>query len=176
MDDQAAIELCLAGDANAFRHIVERYQNEAMGHALAILRNREDAEDAAQEAFVKAFRALGRFEAGRHFYPWFYTILRNCCLKSAARRPSVGGELDPLPGILAAPPAGECEQNARLLEQALGRLSVADRELITLKHLDGLSYEALAERVGIPAGTVMSRLYHARKRLRVEIDHLSEET
>lgn len=87
MDDMTAIAQCQAGDAEAFRHLVERYQAEAMGHALAILANREDAADAVQEAFVAAFRALGRFEAGRRFYPWLYTILRHRCFKVASRRP-----------------------------------------------------------------------------------------
>ena len=175
MDDQAAIERCQAGDADAFRHIVEQYQAEAMGHALAILGNREDAKDAAQEAFVRAFRALDRFEAARQFYPWFYTILRNCCLKLVTRRPAHARESDPQPEILAASADDGGERQSRLLEQALMRLSVEDRELITLKHLDGLSYAALAERLEIPAGTVMSRLFHARQRLRAEVNHLSEE-
>lgn len=172
MDDQAAIERCQAGDADAFRHIVERYQTEAMGHALAILGNREDAEDAVQEAFVRAFRAMARFEAGRPFYPWFYTILRNGCFKLAARRPARTDEADLPLEIFVAPADDDGQCQSRLLEEALWRLSAADRELITLKHLDGLSYAALAERLEIPAGTVMSRLYHARLRLRTAVNDL----
>ena len=170
MDDRAAIERCRAGDTDAFRHLVERYQSEALGHAVAILGNREDAADAAQEAFVLAFRALDRFQTERKFYPWLYTILRNCCFKLANRRRKNAGEpLDEL-CLLAAPEAGRKEQQTRQLEMALLRLTAEDRELITLKHLDGLSYEELAERLEIPPGTVMSRLYHARKRLRHELE------
>jgi RNA polymerase sigma-70 factor (ECF subfamily) len=175
MDDEASIERCRAGNADAFRHIVERYQREAMGHALVILGDREDAEDAVQEAFVKAFRALRRFEIGRRFYPWFYIVLRNCCFKIAARRPATLPEPGALPGILAPAPGEEGEAQVQLLERALARLSAEDRELITLKHLDGLTYQALAERLGIPPGTVMSRLYHARQRLRAEVNRLKEE-
>ena len=175
MDDQAAIERCQAGNVDAFRQVVEQYQAEAMGHALALLANREDAEDAVQEAFVKAFRALRRFRAGRRFYPWFYTILRHCCFKLAARRPAAAAASDPPPEILAPASGEEAERQGQLLERALVRLSAEDRELITLKHLDGLSYQALAERLEIPAGTVMSRLYHARQRLRAEINHLNEQ-
>jgi RNA polymerase sigma-70 factor (ECF subfamily) len=175
MDDTTAIEQCQAGNAEAFRHVVAQYQTEAMGHALTILGNREDAEDAAQEAFVKAFRALGRFEAGRRFYPWFYTILRNCCFKLAARRPTQMRESDRLLEILATPADADEERQTQLLQQALGRLSSEDRELITLKHLDGLSYAQLAERLEIPTGTVMSRLYHARQRLRAEVNRLEKE-
>jgi RNA polymerase sigma-70 factor (ECF subfamily) len=175
MDDAASIEQCLVGNTDAFRCIVERYQAEAMGHALAILGSREDAEDAVQEAFVKAFRALRRFEAGRRFYPWFYTILRNCCFKIAARRPAAVDERCESPGIFSPAATQEREPPVQLLERALARLSAEDRELITLKHLDGLTYESLAERMTIPAGTVMSRLYHARQRLRAEVNRLREE-
>jgi RNA polymerase sigma-70 factor (ECF subfamily) len=175
MDDHAAIKLCQAGSADAYRWIVEHYQSEAMGHALAILRRREDAEDCVQEAFVKAYHALHRFEAGRPFYPWFYTILRNCCLKCLQRRPATATETDPSPPILADVSDLEERCKAQLLEQALALVSSQDRELITLKHLNGLSYAALAERLGIPPGTVMSRLYHARQRLLAEVNHLIEQ-
>jgi RNA polymerase sigma factor (sigma-70 family) len=81
MDDRAAIERCMAGDNDAFRHIVERYQGQAIGHAVAILGNGEDALDAVQEAFIDAFQALGRLDLSRRFYPWFYVVLRNRCYK-----------------------------------------------------------------------------------------------
>ena len=174
MDDRAAIERCRAGDPDAFRPIVERYESEALGHAVAILGNREDAADAVQEAFVLAFRALDRFQPGRKLYPWFYVILRNCCFKLANRRRKAATEpLDEL-CVLAARDDSRKEQQTRQLENALLRLTAEDRELITLKHLDGLSYEELAERLDIPPGTVMSRLYHARQRLRHELESLLE--
>ena len=86
MDDSVAIQKCLAGDWEPFRLLVEKYQGRAVGHALAIVGNREDALDAVQEAFLDAFRALGRFDRGRQFYPWFYAILRNRCFKLLASR------------------------------------------------------------------------------------------
>ena len=86
MDDQEAIERCRAGDKEAFRHVVERYQTEAIGHAIAILGSREDAMDAVQEAFIDAFKALDRLDLTRRFYPWFYVILRNRCYKIAGGR------------------------------------------------------------------------------------------
>ena len=78
MDDPPAIRNCQAGDKEAFRHLVERYQDQAIGHAIAILGNREDALDALQDAFLDAFNALRQFDVGRRFYPWFYVIIRNC--------------------------------------------------------------------------------------------------
>lgn len=84
MDDSIALKNCLDGDRESFRYFVERYQNQAIGHATAVLGNREDAKDAVQEAFVDAFRALDRFDASRRFYPWFYVLLRNRCFKMLA--------------------------------------------------------------------------------------------
>ena len=175
MDDQAAIERCRAGDVYAFRHVVERYQAEALGHAVAILGNQEDAADAVQEAFVRAFRSLNRFQLDRKFYPWFYIILRHCCFKLANRRQKTDSQAAGEPCILTLPEESVKERQTRQLERALSRLTAEDRELITLKHLDGLSYGELAERLGIPSGTAMSRLYYARQRLRKEVENLLEE-
>jgi RNA polymerase sigma-70 factor (ECF subfamily) len=168
MDDPLAIRQCRAGDKEAFRHLVERYQAQAIGHAISILGNREDALDAVQEAFIDAYQALGRFDLERRFYPWFYIILRNCCYKLAAgrkkRETSSSDELV----MLATTPTMRPEETL-LLELAMLELKAEERELITLRHLDGLSYEELAERLEVPLGTIMSRLYHARKRLREKL-------
>jgi len=167
MDDPVAIKRCQAGERDAFRFLVERYQAEAVGHAFAILTNREDALDAVQEAFLDAYHALGRFDTSRQFYPWFYTILRNRCFKLVRRRRNAGLSLDDV-SILA--PVSEIPAEDRLaLERALLELSSAEREIVTLKHLDGLSYEEIAERLEIPKGTVMSRLFNARKHLREKL-------
>jgi RNA polymerase sigma-70 factor (ECF subfamily) len=170
MDDAVAISRCKAGDKDAFRHIVKRYQAEAMGHAQAILADREDAFDAVQEAFFDAFQALGRFDTSRPFYPWFYTILRNRCFKLfAARKRNVELDLDET--LILAPVSDVSPEDRLALEHALLGLTAAERELLTLRHLDGLSYEELAERLEIPKGTVMSRLFHARRRLREKFVH-----
>jgi len=168
MDDSEAVRRCRAGDGEAYRHLVERYQSEAVGHAVAVLGNREDAMDAVQEAFLDAFRALDRFDLSRRFYPWFYTILRNRCFKLAAgRRRREAESADELE--LLSPAPGVSREETLLLERALLSLSERERELITLRHLDGLSYEELAERLDVPPGTIMSRLYHARKKLREKL-------
>ena len=168
MDDAVAIKRCQAGDKDAFRFLVQRYQGEAMGHALAILTDCEDALDAVQEAFIDSYHALGRFDTSRQFYPWFYTILRNRCFKLlVGRRRNVEISVDDA-SILAAD-SGLRAEDRLALEHALLELSPAEREIVTLKHIDGLSYDELAERLEIPKGTVMSRLFHARKRLREKL-------
>jgi RNA polymerase sigma-70 factor, ECF subfamily len=165
MDDHAAIERCRAGDNEAFRHIVQRYQAEAIGHATAILGNRDDALDAVQEAFIDAFQALDQLDLNRRFYPWFYVVLRNRCYKlahgSQKREMSSSDDME-----IVAPSASIRPEESLLLEQALLELPTEERELITLRHWDGLSYQELAERLEVPQGTIMSRLYHARKKLR----------
>src|SRR5688572_4492303 len=86
MDDPEAIKRCQQGDREAFRHLVERYQRRAVAHAVTILFNRDDAEDAVQEAFIDAFKAIDIFDTSRTFYQWFYVLLRNRCYKMTAKR------------------------------------------------------------------------------------------
>ena len=169
MDDSKVIEKCQKGDGEAFRFLVERYQNQALAHAAAILRSRDAALDAVQEAFIDAFQSLKNFDSTRRFYPWFYVLLRNRCYKSAANAKRKMAETIEEFQILA-PQANLAPEETLTLERALISLSDEDRELVTLKHLDGLSYEELAERLGIPKGTVMSRLFYARKHLRAQIE------
>ena len=167
MDDASAIEKCRQGEREAFRFLVERYQAQAVGHAVAILGNREDAQDAVQEAFIDAFRAVKQFDATRRFYPWFYVLLRHRCFKMTARkRPA---ETIEETEILAAQ-SGVSPEERFALEKALLSLSAEDREIITLKYFDGLSYEELAGHLQIPRGTVMSRLFYARRQLQAKLE------
>ena len=168
MDDATAIGMCKAGDNSAFRHLVQCYQAEAIAHAVGLLGNREDARDAVQEAYLNAFQALDRFDTSRRFYPWFYTILRNCCFKLAARRGRWQADTADDLEVLSPAPSVSVEETMSL-ERALFDLADHEREIVTLKHLDGLSYEELAERLEVPVGTIMSRLYHARKKLREKL-------
>jgi RNA polymerase sigma-70 factor (ECF subfamily) len=169
MDDLTAIEKCKAGEIDSFNYLVRKYQSEAIGHAVAILGSREDALDAVQNAFLDVYCKLGRFDTTRRFYPWFYTILRNHCLKTiATRKKHAAICLDEIE-ILAQPGKGTCGIEVGVLERALREMSPQDRELLTLKHLDGLRYHEIAERMAIPLGTVMSRLFYARKRFHEKV-------
>ena len=162
MDDSRAIRECQNGDKNAFRILVERYQKQAVGHAVAILFNREDALDAVQEAFIDAFKAIGSFDSARAFYPWFYVLLRHRCYKMRTRN----RETESIEETeILAPQSGLSREERIALERALVSLPREDRELITLKYLDGLSYQELAAHLQIPQGTVMSRLFHVRRQL-----------
>lgn len=173
MEDADALQRCGSGDKEAFGILVARYQGAALGHARAILGNREDAREEVQEAFLRAFKALSRFEHGRPFYPWFYTILRHRCFRRLAERRRSRHALLESCAILAEDSREEVRPRTLQLERALRELTAEDRELLTLKHLDGLTYLELSERLEIPEGTVMSRLFHARRRLREAMDALN---
>ena len=166
MDDVEAIKRCQQGDREAFRHLVEHYQKRAVAHAVTILFAREDAEDAVQEAFIDAFKAIGTFDTSRTFYQWFYVLLRNRCYKTTAkRRPTEN--LDDVQ--LLAPQSGTVDDTRLALEKALRSLTREEREIVLLKYFSGLSYDELAAHLRIPRGTVMSRLFYARRKLQVEL-------
>jgi RNA polymerase sigma-70 factor (ECF subfamily) len=163
MDDAETIKKCQQGDREVFRHLVERYQRQAVAHATAILLNRDDAEDAVQEAFIDAFKAIGTFDTSRTFYSWFYVLLRNRCYKlTAGRRPTES--LDEALLVNAQP--GAADDTRLALEKALHSLTREEREIVWLKYFSGLSYDDLATHLQIPRGTVMSRLFYARQRLK----------
>jgi len=162
MDDAEAIKRCQQGEQECFRHLVERYQKRAVAHATAILFNRDDADDAVQEAFIDAFKAIGMFDTARTFYQWFYVLLRNRCYKlTAKRRPTES--LDE--SMLLTSQSGISGETTLGLEKALHSLTAEEREIVCLKYFDGLSYDELAAHLQIPRGTVMSRLFNARRRL-----------
>ena len=174
MNDTEAIKKCMTGETESFGSLVKKYQIEAFGHAVAILGNSEDALDAVQDAFLDAFRMLKKFDLSRRFYPWLYTILRNRCFKMlASRHREVKIEFGRFE-ILSNPGDDASIKETKLVEKALLEMSPEDRELLTLKHLDGLSYEKIAERLEIPLGTVMSRLYYARGRFRKKVNRIQK--
>jgi RNA polymerase sigma-70 factor (ECF subfamily) len=172
MDDAEAVRECLAGDRQAFRHLVNRYQTRALAHARALVGGEAGAADAAQEAFLDAFRSLARFDLEREFYPWFYVLLRNRCFKQRSRPGTrhlgvlaSDHEQESAPATEPEAAGGASREEALDLRRAISRLDPSDRELVLLKHLEGWTYEELSARLGIPRGTVMSRLFHARRRL-----------
>ena len=168
MDDAETIKSCQQGDREAFRHLVERYQKRAVAHALAILFDREDAEDAVQDAFIDAFKAIGTFDTSRPFYPWFYVLLRNRCYKMTVKVRAT----ESLDEALLA--SSERQDDTRLaLEKALHSLTREEREIVSLKYFNELSYDELAAHLQIPRGTVMSRLFNARRRLQSKLTGLT---
>jgi RNA polymerase sigma-70 factor (ECF subfamily) len=161
MDDASAIRACRAGDVNAFRHLVERYQARALAQGRLLTRNEADAADATQDAFVDAFRSLSQFDPARPFYPWFYVLLRHRCSKQQFRR-ATRAESGDLPVTAVDPGISEEQLD---LWRAIGQLPPDEAELVVLKHIEGWTYQELATALEIPRGTVMSRLFAARQQL-----------
>lgn len=168
MEEPAAIELCLRhADPRGFEYLVEKYRGMAYVHAISLLGNQEDAADLCQEAFTRAFVAIRKLARLDHFYPWYYQILRNCCLNFISRKQTAARyRLEPAPVVETPSLLLEQSEDQRVVWQALQALKPEFREILTLKYVHERSYEQISETLGIPRGTVMSRLYHARKAFR----------
>ena len=179
------------GDPAAFDELTQALRNRAFHLARAWVGSREDALELSQEAFLKTYRARDTYREGEPFLPWFHRILRNTCfsfLRSAKRLRArslsagrEGGDGDEPDWDIAdeegpAPAEGLGEEERRsAFWQGFRRLSARDREILTLRHFQELSYSEIARVLAIPEGTVMSRLFHARARLRSALAGYFEE-
>jgi RNA polymerase sigma-70 factor (ECF subfamily) len=171
--ESTLLKRCQAGDKEAFGLVVRQYAGRATGAALLLLGRHEDALDASQEAFVRAWRHIRRFDPARPFYPWYATILRNVCLSRLRRlRRTRTQELVPdHPGSGDSNPVLLAERNERhdRVWKAILALKPRQREIIVLSHFQQMSYKEIAAAVDIPIGTVMSRLHAARQALREKL-------
>lgn len=178
------IRKCLAGDQQFYEPLVRAHEAEARRIALGILRDRDAASDAIQEAFIKAYRGLAGFELGRPFRPWLLRIVRNQC-RDMLRRGNAGPELERITPLLEERAASEPSSSSSDVERSesrraakdvlwagLGRITIEHREVLVLKELEGLSYGEVAVALGVPEGTVASRLYHARRALRAALEEM----
>jgi len=175
-DDLALVARCRAGDTAAFEALVERYQRVLFTVALRMLGDYDAANDAAQNAFVKAYRKLETFDATRRFFSWIYRILVNECLN--ARRAAPPHE--PLAPDLAAEgtPADLFERADRRkrVQEAILALPMEYREVIVLRHFGELSYDEIGDTLRLPAKTVKSRLHTAKTRLAAMLRGLDART
>ena len=162
------------GDQAAFAAIVRHFQRPIYRVAYALTRNSSDADDLAQETFVRAYQAIGRFRAGEPLYPWLSRIAVNLTyslFRQRKRRPETS--IEPLVEAGRqwavhddpAERAAESEQHERLAA-AFAELSHEHQAVLTLRVVEGLSYDDIARALGVPPGTVMSRLSRARAELR----------
>lgn len=148
-----------------FRQLIEPLLERAGAYACSIVRNREDAEDALQDAALKAYQSLEHFDRSRSFKGWWFAIIRNCCLDLLRKRQRSAAAIKS-----TEPPEGRSDERDAMEQSdrvrwALSQLSPAHREIIELRYLGDCSYRDIAEALGIPEGTVMSRLHAARQAL-----------
>jgi RNA polymerase sigma-70 factor, ECF subfamily len=175
-DDQSLIEQCRAGKTEAFGILVRRYQDRLYPTILRLCGRAEDAHDLLQDTFLRAYEKLGRFQGESSFYTWIYRIAVNLSLSDRRKRrvpgrvaPAKGGETvetaDASGRSDPSLPTQRAEEDA-LIQKALSELTPEFRSVVVLKDLDGLRYEEIADVLGIPVGTVRSRLHRARGELK----------
>ena len=182
LSDTDAVARARNGDHEAFRVLVERYQGRAFRLAVRILGDPDQARDAVQDGFLKAYGSLDRFEGRSGFYTWLYRLIFNLCIDMKRRdrsgrhvawddevaRQAASGSPGGDVGRGLGEPALEQERGEvrAALARAIEDLPEDSRRTLLLREVDGLSYAEIARSLGIPKGTVMSRLHHARRRVR----------
>lgn len=187
-DDQKLVELAQKGDRDAFRQLVEKYQRRVYSICYGMLKNADDSMDVSQEVFVKVYRYLEKFNFQSTFYTWLYRITVNMCIDHIRKNQRVKNvEYDDgiaredvsdhvMPSQLGLNPDkvyGQKELREKMLV-ALESLGEKHRTILILREVDGLSYEEIAEVLNISKGTVMSRLFHARRYFQEAISEYME--
>ena len=175
------VKRCQAGETEAFDELVTRYRTRVFGMIYNMVHNEQDAWDLAQESFLKAWKSIGRFRGQSSFYTWIYRIVMNVTIDWLRKKQVKGGgaefddaiqlrEIDPasktVPNTEALPhQAMERDEIRTRIEKAIGQLSPEHRAVILMKEIDEMQYHEIAEALGCSIGTVMSRLFYARKKL-----------
>ncbi len=181
--EKELVRKCKAGESRFYEPLVRAYEPAGLRLALGMMGNIEDAMDALQDAFVKAYQSLGRFDLTRPFGPWFFQILRNQC-RDRLRSRRARFRLEALDERLESRSGQENADPERLRERAAARelvwkgleqIGEDHREILVLKELEGFRYAEIAAILGIPEGTVASRLFHARRALREVLENMKAE-
>jgi RNA polymerase sigma-70 factor, ECF subfamily len=175
------VKRCQAGDTEAFDELVTRYRTRVFGMIYNMVHGEQDAWDLAQESFLKAWKSIGRFRGQSSFYTWIYRIVMNVTIDWLRKKQVKGGgaefddaiqlrEIDPasktVPKTEALPhQVMERDEIRARIEKAIGQLSPEHRAVILMKEIDEMQYHEIAEALGCSIGTVMSRLFYARKKL-----------
>ena len=183
-EEHAVIQAAQHGDRAAFGDLVKAYQRKAFAAAYSILGNRDEAMEVAQEAFIRAYKGMHRFDTKMPFYPWLYRIVKNTSLNHIKKKQRRGeSSLDSMmeSGFdvkeAGRGPRGQVELSDLQLSirDAMGELTEDQQEILKLRHFMELSYLEIAELLDIPKGTVMSRLHGARKALKQVIESRQQE-
>lgn len=164
--DDRLLQDAKAGDLDAFEQIVRLHERAVIGMALRLLGRREDAEDAAQEVFLRLHKYLSRFDEAQGFAPWLYRMTVNvCCDLSRRRRPEAAFEDDPADAAAGPEQEARSAEARRILRAALARLPERERAAVVLRDLEGMPTSEVASILGASEATVRSHLSHARLRI-----------
>lgn len=180
-EDRVLIEAAQGGDRGAFRTLVERHQRRAFSVAFGLVRDESDARDIVQEAFLRVYRGLETFEGSSSFFTWLYRIVTNLSIdliRKPGRKATAYDEtraaddeerasIPMMARVDGADPIDVMRRKeiAGQIRTALEALPPYHRDVILLREIEGLSYEEMAEAMGVSKGTIMSRLFHARQKL-----------
>ncbi len=188
-EDVQLVAKCQAGDTAAFGELVTRYRTKAFGMIYNMVRNEQDAWDLAQDGFVKAWKSIDRFRGQSSFYTWLYRIMTNVTIDWLRKKQIASvAEFDENialagiePGSATAPkdeppPSRRLEQAEirQRIDAAIMKLSAEHRSVLVMKEIDGLQYQEIADALGCSIGTVMSRLFYARKKMQGLLKDLYE--
>jgi RNA polymerase sigma-70 factor (ECF subfamily) len=176
-DDHRLITECLNGNDSAFGQLVRRYQDRLYNTVYRHLDHAEDAQDVVQEAFLNAYQSLESFKGNSEFFTWLYRIAINTAISHKRKQKNVlsidasrngDSAIEPLDGSEASKPGRQLERSEeeQRVQDALNRLSPEHRIVLVLKDIEGEKYEDIAEVLGVPIGTIRSRLHRARAELR----------
>ena len=172
-DDATLVTACAQREPGAFQELLSRYRRPAITLAYQMLGNSEDAEDVAQEAFVRVFQAIPRFRGQSAFSTWLYRIVTDLCLANRRRRKATVG-LDLVREPRSSDSPSKTVTQALVTRQALDGMTPDLRAILLLRDQEGLSYSEIAEALRLPLGTVRSRLSKARMSFRQIWNGLSE--
>ncbi|MBY0522619.1 MAG: sigma-70 family RNA polymerase sigma factor [Gemmataceae bacterium] len=176
-DDHRLINECLRGRSAAFGELIRRYQDRLFNSVYRLVDNAEDAQDVVQETFLNAYKSLDNFKGDAEFFTWLYRIAYNTAV-SLRRKQKVAlsidagrngeGGVEPLDGSVGNQPGHALEkaEQEKRIQDALNRLSPEHRAVLILKDMEGQKYEAIADILQVPIGTIRSRLHRARMELR----------
>jgi RNA polymerase sigma-70 factor (ECF subfamily) len=177
--DEELVEACQAGEASAFDVLVARWEDRIRGAAYRFLGSEEEAKDVAQEAFLKAYRALGGFKREARFSSWLYQIATNLCRDRLRRRRTRAAvsleELEETGPVIVETRPGAHEQLqqldlARLVRRAVHALPEEQREVVILKEYQGLTFLEIAQALDVPVSTAKTRLYRGLGQLRLQLE------
>ncbi|SIN92305.1 RNA polymerase sigma-70 factor, ECF subfamily [Singulisphaera sp. GP187] len=184
-DDKSLIDACRAGNTEAFGVLVTRYQDRLYPTIFRLTGCADEARDLLQDAFLRAFEKLDRFQGESSFYTWIYRIAVNLALSGRRRRRPVlrlnldsgSAPIDPPYDVAESDPSAPLQraERDRLIQDALNALAADHRAVVVMKEFDGLQYEEIAAMLEVPIGTVRSRLHRARCELRDRLRSLVDE-
>jgi RNA polymerase sigma-70 factor, ECF subfamily len=185
--DKRLILRAQAGDTGAFRLLVERHQRRVFAIALGLVRDEQDAREIAQEAFLRVHKGLAEFHGGSSFFTWLYRIVTNLSIdlmrKPSRREAELHFALEADDGESPVLPASDADpydvvrrgQLSLRIHAALEQLPPYHRGVILMREVEGMSYEEMAEAMQVSKGTIMSRLFHARKKLQRALSDCHDE-